>query len=40
MTQPRKMLLPGIIEPDIVDTIEYSADQKLIENDWMSVHRS
>ena len=33
MTQPRKMLLPGIIEPDIVDTIEYSADQKLIEND-------
>lgn len=33
MTQPRKMLIPSIIEPDVVDTIEYSADQKLIEKD-------
>ena len=33
MTQPRKMLIPSVIEPDVVDTIEYSADQKLIEKD-------
>ncbi|MBO1516944.1 helix-turn-helix domain-containing protein [Psychrobacter halodurans] len=33
MTQPRKMLIPSVIEPDVADTIEYSADQKLIEKD-------
>lgn len=33
VTQPRKTLLPGIIEPDLVETIEYSSNQKLIEND-------
>ncbi len=33
MTQPRKMLIPSIVDFDAVDTIEYSADQKLIEKD-------
>ena len=33
MTQPRKMLIPSVIEPDVVDTIEYSADQKISEKD-------
>lgn len=33
MTEPLKMLNSSIIEPDVIDTIEYSADQKLIEKD-------
>ena len=33
MTQPREIVASDAIELDIVDTIEYSTDQKLIEND-------
>lgn len=33
LTQPREVVAPDAIELDIVDTIEYSFEQKLIEKD-------